>query len=281
MFQGTSDISFWSVESDTDLVKSAKQRIREKNVGKLKRELYDTFNEDATSKSQKQFVNELLEQYRDKPLSADDVRLDCTEYRLVYRFITNSTNERTFIATVLPPGIVTLHSIYTIRPFTINPTQEDLSSSPLHSVYDRVFTDSELFVAVGLFNSIPFDFIMRTKVGEEIYQYTFKETQVPRLTAGDSWFEYISERAARLNCYGRAFAEMRERLGGIDPATDPEERKHLQAEIDAAAFHAYGLDRDETTFVLGDFHRVQNPHFMTEGYFELVLEKYDALVDHS
>lgn len=37
---------------------------------------------------------------------------------------------------------------------------------------------------------------------------------------------------------------MRERLGGIDPATDPEERKRLQAGIDAAAFHAYGLDRE-------------------------------------
>ena len=32
---------------------------------------------------------------------------------------------------------------------------------------------------------------------------------------------------------------MCEWLGGIDPATDPEERKRLQAEIDADAFHAY------------------------------------------
>jgi len=90
---------------------------------------------------------------------------------------------------------------------------------------------------------------------------------MPRLTAGEDYFEYISERAARLNCYGERFAEMRERLGGIEPATDETERRRLQAEMDAAAFHTYGLDRPDTKFVLDDFHRVQNPRLMTEEYF--------------
>jgi len=69
---------------------------------------------------------------------------------------------------------------------------------------------------------------------------------------------------------------MCERLGGIDPVTDMSERREVQAEIDAA-FHAYGLDRDQTKFVLDDFHRVQNPRLMDEDYFEMVLEKYDDL----
>lgn len=68
-------------------------------------------------------------------------------------------------------------------------------------------------------------------------------------------------------------------MGGIDPAIDTEERKRLQAEIDAAAFHAYELDRDETEFVLDDFHQVQNPRLLTDDYFELVLEKYDAVAE--
>lgn len=59
-----------------------------------------------------------------------------------------------------------------------------------------------------------------------------------------------------MNCYEEAFAEMREGLGGVDPATDPEERKRLQAEIDADASHAYGLDREKTQFACDDFHRV-------------------------
>jgi hypothetical protein len=72
---------------------------------------------------------------------------------------------------------------------------------------------------------------------------------------------------------------MRERLGGIEPATEMEERRELQAEIDAAAFHAYGLDHEQTAFVLDDFHRVQSPRIMDEDYFHMVLEKYEDLSD--
>ena len=62
-----------------------------------------------------------------------------------------------------------------------------------------------------------FDYIQDyRKVNKEINQYTFKETQVPRLTEGDDWFEYIWTRAAQLNCYGDAFEELRDRLGGVD-----------------------------------------------------------------
>lgn len=225
------------------------------------------------------FVDELLEKHRGKGLTENDVKLDCTDYRVVYRFITNATNERTFVATVLPPDIITLHSIYTIRPFTIDPTEDNLSEDPLHSAYEREFTDEELLVATGLLNSIPFDFIMRTKVNKEIYQYTFKETQVPRLTYGDEWFNYIWTRSARLNCYGSEFEELRNRLGGVTPVKKQSKRDELQSEIDAAAFHAYGLNREEVTFVLDDFYTVDDPRVMTDEYLDMVLEKYDELAE--
>lgn len=72
-------------------------------------------------------------------------------------------------------------------------------------------SDEELFVASELTNSLPFDFLIRTKVDSTVVTYKFTESQVPRLTAGDDWFEYLWRRAARLNCYGEAFAEMRDR----------------------------------------------------------------------
>jgi hypothetical protein len=71
---------------------------------------------------------------------------------------------------------------------------------------------------------------------------------------------------------------MRERLD-VEPATTESERREIQAEIDAAAFHAYGLSREETEFVLDDFHRVQNPRVMDDAYFEMVKEKYAELED--
>jgi hypothetical protein len=272
--------TLWSVDEDRDPDKSAKRRIREKafrsrdpDMG-LKKAIYNEF--DGTG-SQKGFVNDLLEQERGKPLSLDDVKLDCTEYRIVFRNITNSTNERTMICSVIPKGIVSHHAINTIRPYTFDITREKLSDDPLHSMYERVFSDRELFVALGLMNSIPFDFLMRTKIEENLVMYKLTESQVPRLTEGDDWFGYISERAARLNCYGDAFEEMRERLGGVDVVTDTKKRNEMRAEIDAAAFHAYGLTRRDVEFVLDSFHRVNSPRIMTEDYFDMVFEKYDLL----
>ena len=250
--------------------------MREKNQPKLKRALYDAF--DGTG-SQKSFVNELLEDHRGKPLSTDDVLLDCSEYRIVYRDVTSATNERTLIAAVIPPGVVCTNTLHTLRPYEFDPSKSDLEDDPLHSVYERIFTDKELFAALGLINSIPFDFLLKTKIDTHIVMYKFEESQVPRLTDGDEWFDYIWTRAARLNCYGEAFAEMRERLGGIEPVVDVSERREVQAEMDAAAFHAYGLDHEQTAFVLADFHRVQSPRLMDDDYFELVLEKYEQVAD--
>lgn len=267
---------FWSVDEDKDPDRSAKHRIREKNIRRLKRKIYDAF--DGTG-SQVSFVNDLLDDHRGEELSEQDILLDSTEYRLSYRDIARSTDERTMITTVLPKGIVCHDKAPTFRPYEINPDKGDLSESPLHGVYERIFTDQELFVALGLLNSIPFDYLMRTKIDSTVVFYKLKESQTPRLTEGDEWFDYIWERAARLNCYGDAFEEMRDRLGGIEPATDPDEREHVQAELDAAAFHAYGLEREQTRFVLDDFHRVQNPRRMTDEYFDLVLAKYDELVE--
>ncbi|WP_135852646.1 Eco57I restriction-modification methylase domain-containing protein [Halorussus salinus] len=269
---------FWGVPEDEDPELSAKKRIREKSLPKLKRGIYDAFD---GSGSQVGFVNELLEERRGEPLSEDDVLLDCTEYRISYRDIARASDERTMIASVLPKGVVCHDKAPTLRPYRIEPEEDDLEEPTLHGAYERVYSDEELFVAVGLLNSLPFDFLMRTKIDSTVVFYKLKESQAPRLTAGDEWFDYIWKRAARLNCYGDEFEEMRDRLGGIEPATDMDERREVQAELDAAAFHAYGLDRDQAEFVLEDFHRVQSPRIMDEAYFETVLDKYDELAESS
>jgi len=264
---------FWSVDEDKDPEKSAKRRVREKNLRKLKRAIYDAF--DGTG-SQKGFVNDLLEEERGSPLSEEDVLLDCTEYRILYRNIARANDERTLISAVIPKGTVAHDKAPSLRPYRINPSEEDISETPLHGAYERVFTDKELFVALGLLNSIPFDFLMRTKIDTTVVFYKLEESQMPRLTEGDNYFEYIWTRAARLNCYGDEFEEMRERLD-VEPATTEGERREIQAEIDAAAFHAYGLNKEETEFVLDDFHRVGNPRVMDDEYFEMVKRKYEVL----
>jgi cyanate lyase len=274
------DPTLWSIDEDIDPEKSAKRRIREKQFRghdsrfSPKKAVYDAFD---GSGSQKGFVDDLLESERGHPLSLEDVLLDCSEYRIAYREIANTGNERSMIATVLPKGVVCHHKLHTVRPYVINPERENLRNENLHSAYERIFTDKELFVAVGLLNSLPFDFLLRSKIDNSIVMYKFRESQVPRLTDGDDWFHYISDRAARLNCYGDEFKEMRDRLGGIKPATAEKERQKLQAEIDAAAMHAYGLNQDDVEFLLNDFNRVSDPRIMTDEYFEKVQRKFEIL----
>ena len=280
-FENLGPVSLWGLPENNP-EESAKHRVRMKNFRSrdpeisLKKSIYLKY--DGTG-SQKGFVNDLLEDHGRQELSPEDVLLDCTEYRIAIREIARATDERTLIAGVIPKGAVTTHTLHTVRPYKVDPGDEDLGNYPMHSAYDRVFTDGELFGALGILNSVPFDYLMRTKVDTHIVKYKFEESQMPRLTEGDDWFHYISDRSARLNCYGEEFEEIRERLGGIDPATNQEERHRLQAEVDAAAFHAYGLNREETKFVLDDFHRVENARIMTEDYFDLVLEKYDELAE--
>jgi hypothetical protein len=273
-FYGVSPPEFWSVDSDENPELSAKQRIRDKEVRNLKTKIYNIFN---GSGSQKGFVNDLLEKERGEPLSEDDVLLDCTEYRIVFRDIARAADERTLIASVIPPGVVCHSKLRTIRPYEITATKDSLSETPLRSIYERVFTFDELFALLGLLNSIPFDHLMRTKIDTTILDYKFRESRLPRLTEGDEWFHYISQRAAKLNCYGDEFEDMRNRLGGINPVIDESERREAQTELDAAAFHAYGFERHEMAFILDDFHRVKNPRVMTSEYFDMVVEKYDLL----
>jgi hypothetical protein len=265
---------FWSVEESTDPQRSAKQRMREKTVRDLKTAIYESF--DGTG-SQKGFVNDLLEEHRGEPLSEKDVLLDCTEYRIGFRRVARSTDERTLIAAVIPKGVVCINTLLAVRNYRIEPYEEGLQENPLHNFYQRIFTDKGLFNRVGMLNSVPFDYILRTKIDTDIATYKFKETQMPQLSEGDDWFHYIADRAARLNCYGEGFEEMRQRLGGIKPATDERERRELRAEIDAAAFHAYDLDRRDVQFILDDFHRVEDPRMMDEEYFDMVFEKFDVL----
>ncbi|MFB6176306.1 MAG: type II restriction endonuclease subunit M, partial [Halobaculum sp.] len=151
----------WSVDEDVNPERSAKQRIREKKVRSLKQAIYDAF--DGTG-SQVSFVNELLAEERGAELSAEDVLLPSTEYRLGFRRVARGTDEKSMISAVVPSGPVCDYSFYVVDPFEMNPEEDDLSETPLHGV----FTDDELFAATGLLNSIVFDFLMRTKVETHI-----------------------------------------------------------------------------------------------------------------
>lgn len=269
-FYDLDEVKLWGVHKKIDGVKNSLELLKTREKKRLKKKIYEVLDGKG---SQKQFVNDILRKQRDKKLSKNDVKLDKETFRIGFRSITNSTNERTLISALIPPGILFTNTLVTIRPFEIEVHENDLDGD-LKEFYVEKYNLNEKLVLIGLLNSIPFDFLMRTKIESKIMFYKLKESQMPRIEENDSWFEYICTRAAKLNCYGDEFEEMRESLGGIEAEMNFNKRKELQAEIDAAAFHVYSLNKEEVKYILESFYRVKNPRLMTEDYFEMVYDKY-------
>ena len=167
---------FWSVDEQKNPGLSAKKRIREKEVKNLKSTLYEQFNGVG---SQKSFVNELLLEERGEGLKESDVLLECSDCRIVFRDIAASSNERTLIASVIPPGIVCHNTLRSIKGYEVEANKDALSEYPLRQIYQRVFHNRELFTFLGLLNSIIFDSLIRTKTDTHILDYKFRESQMP------------------------------------------------------------------------------------------------------
>lgn len=163
-------------------------------------------------------------------------------YRLGHRSVASSTNERTMLATILPPGVFFGHSINAIV-------------APM--------TGHEQCFVTALLNSVVFDWYLRLTISANVTQYFIYETPVPRLTEGDPGFAEVVERAGRLICTTNEFDELAAEIG-LDPpnrnagVTDPKERARLRAELDGMIAHLYGLTEGEFAHILSSFPLVEH-----------------------
>ncbi|MEZ4671279.1 MAG: DUF559 domain-containing protein [Anaerolineae bacterium] len=157
-------------------------------------------------------------------------------YRFAFREVASTTNERTCIATVLPPNTFAGHTLW-------------VGVAPDEQI---------LLYYVGIINSFCIDWLVRFKGGTHVTLFLMKSLPVPRLTAGHPAFDAIVPRAARLTCTRPEFAGlwedvMGEKWDAKKGATDPAERQQLRDEIDALVAHLYGLTREEYDHILGTF----------------------------
>jgi hypothetical protein len=167
--------------------------------------------------------------------------LDYQTYRLGFRKIARNTDERTMIATVLPPCFVA-ESVQTVR------VVDDQGSRSV-SAYDQLYL-------CAIFNSFVFDSLIRLKVTANMNFFLVYSTQVPDVRADNALYGRISERAARLVCTAMEFDALAGEIGLGDHtagATDPAERARLRAELDGLVAHLYGLTEEEFAHILGTF----------------------------
>ncbi|MBS1750533.1 MAG: Eco57I restriction-modification methylase domain-containing protein [Bacteroidetes bacterium] len=163
------------------------------------------------------------------------------KYRLAYRSIASNTNERTLVATIIPPC------------FTGNSL----------NVAENL-TNELLLYSTAIFSSFVLDWFLRQQVTTNINMFYIYQLPVPRLTSKDKWYKSIINRAVKLICTTDEYAElweevMKTKWSERNSATNEFERNQLRAELDGIIAHIYGLTEEEFTYILSTFPLVAQP----------------------
>jgi hypothetical protein len=170
------------------------------------------------------------------------------QWLLVFRCLTNATNERTTIFTLLPRIALAHSATVSLIP------KNRISLAPL---------------LLSNFNSLVFDFVTRQKLGGTNYSY-FVLKQLP-IISPDAYsradIDFIAPRVLELVYTAWDMQPFAQDMGynGEPFIWNPECRALLRAELDAYYAHLYGLTRDELRYIL-DPADVYGPDFPSETF---------------
>ncbi len=173
----------------------------------------------------------------------DDISqiLPYQRYRIAFRGIARSTDSRTMISTILPPYSFSSNSLAVV----VN----DISY--LHQLY-----------YLGIFNSLTFDFTLRSKISSNLNFFYIYNIPFPVLKSDNIWYKHIINCVAELICTTMEFSSLWEDVQGAkwnekDAVINEEKRNQLMAEIDGIVAHIYGLTEEEFEYILSTFPVVQ------------------------
>jgi hypothetical protein len=192
---------------------------------------------------------------------------------LAFKNVTSPTNRRTMIASVIP-------------------TVGVINSAPLILFNNNISAHLQCCLLANL-NSFILDYVTRQKIGNVNLNFFLIE-QFPmfppdRYGERCPWDKrqtlekWISDRVLKLTCTAEDMRPLAE-AAGFDPPIhkwNPRERAEIMAELDAAFFHLYGIDRDDVQYILSTFSGFSDESDQTEMPFigeNDVLGAYDRLV---
>jgi hypothetical protein len=184
------------------------------------------------------------------------IKLDYTAYRLAFRDVTASTNERAMIMTVLPRNVFCPHTM------SLEAVYFDVMHDAVIKLNQTSLSPAQRLFVTGLLNSFVLDHPIRQRITNHLSFFFIYNLPVPRLTERDPEFAPIVERAARLVCTTPEFDDLAREAGlgsHAAGATDPVERGRLRAELDGLVAHLYGLAEAEFAHILGTFPLVPEP----------------------
>ena len=167
--------------------------------------------------------------------------LDYQHYRLAFRDIAASTNERAMIMTILPPNVFCPHTV------------------SLEKVSESKLTHSNRLFVLAIMNSFALDYLIRQRMTSHLSFYIIYNLPIPRLTQSDDIFFPIVQRAAKLICTSPEFDDLAKEIFGPEATaatiglTDPVERAACRAQLDGIIAHLYRLTQEEFAHILTTF----------------------------
>lgn len=185
-----------------------------------------------------------------KKISPKQIKLDYQSYRLAFRDVAASTNERCMIMTVLPPHVFCPHTMSLEKIY-----EDKIIDSRLILNFSSMNGKIRLFVA-AIFNSFVADYLIRQKITNHLSFFFIYNSSIPRFTEKDPAFAPIVHRAAQLICTTPEFDDLAKEVGldsHSNGVTDLEQRAQIRAELDGLIAHVYGLTEAEFAHVLTTF----------------------------
>ena len=191
---------------------------------------------------------------------------------IAFKDVTSPTNVRTMIA-ALAPAVAFLNS----APLVV---MRDCASHKIQCCF------------LANLNSLVLDFVARQKTGG-LHLNFFIINQFPMFPPDfyaqrcpwnkrQTLEKWISDRVLKLTCTSNDMIPLAE-AAGFDPPVhkwEPIERAELMAELDAAFFLLYGIDRDDVEYILSTFSGIvkEQPGLIDGNTtFERILRHYDKL----
>jgi hypothetical protein len=156
--------------------------------------------------------------------------------RIAYRWISRSTDTRTSIVCLIPPGTPVVNSAPTI-------------------VVRNGGARAEAFI-LGIMSSIPFDWIARRLIENNFTFEVLSDLPVPLDRFDTPLSNRCIEIAGRLGAVDHRFDEWAAGVGvEVGSVTSQQEKDDLIAELDAVVAHLYDLSAEQISHVFESFHR--------------------------
>lgn len=154
--------------------------------------------------------------------------------RIAFRLITNRTNTRTTIASLVPPNVF-------------------LANSAQYLLFPRGDEKDKAYL-LGVLSSIPLDWYARRFVEINFNFYLFNPLPIPRPEKSNPLWIRVVELSGRLASVDKRFKSWAKEVGVECGPIDETDKGEMINELDAVVAHLYGLSAKDLTHIFETFH---------------------------